>query len=132
MSETVPAWTNEQMPAIFPPPEIPEGHFSRLCSGAWAPHPEEKLRELAWLMRDSREKRAKRRRTPAMPSGYVYLGQFIAHDLIRDRRSLRETSAEAEETINYRTPRLDLDHLFGKNGEDFPAFTKAMVASALD
>ncbi len=104
----------------LPPPEIPEGHYSRLCPGEWAPHPEEKLRELAWMMRDSKQKRAARKRTLTMPSGYLYFGQFIDHDLTRDTRSLAETSAIAEETVNHRTPRLDLDHLFGRNADDFP------------
>lgn len=106
--------------ATLSPPEIPEGHYSRLCPGDWAPHPEEKLKELAWLMRDSRAKRAARKRSLVMPSGYVYFGQFIDHDLTRDNRSLAETSADAEQTVNHRTPRLDLDHLFGRNADDFP------------
>lgn len=104
----------------LPPPEIPEGHYSRLCPREWAPHPEEKLKDLAELMRDSKAKRAARKRTLAMPSGYVYLGQFIDHDLTRDNRSIEEAGADAEQTINHRTPRLDLDHLFGKNAADFP------------
>ncbi len=106
--------------ANLPPPEIPEGHYSRLCPGEWAPHPEEKLKELAWMMRDSKPKRAARKRTLAMPSGYVYFGQFIDHDLTRDTRTLAETRVEAEQTVNHRTPRLDLDHLFGRNADDFP------------
>ncbi len=108
------------MTAALPPPEIPEGHFSRLCPGDWAPHPEDKLTELAWLMRDSHAKRAARTRTMTLPSGYVYFGQFVAHDLIRDQRLLRETDGEVEQVINYRTPRFDFDHLFGRSGEDFP------------
>ncbi len=103
----------------LPAPEIPEGHYSRLCPGEWAPHPEDKLTELAWMMRDSKSKRAARKRTLAMPSGYLYFGQFIDHDLTRDHRSLAEARADAEQTINYRTPRLDLDHLFGRNADDF-------------
>ncbi len=69
----------------------PKGHYSRLCPGEWAPHPEEKLGELAWIMRDSKGKCAARKRTLAMPSGYIYLGQFIGHDLTRDTRSLAES-----------------------------------------
>ncbi|HEY3662465.1 MAG TPA: peroxidase family protein [Chthoniobacterales bacterium] len=106
--------------ANLPAPEIPEGHYSRLCPGDWAAHPEDKLRELAFLMRDSKAKRAARKRTLAMPSGYVYLGQFIDHDLTRDNRSLAEAGPDAERTVNHRTPRLDLDHLFGRNADDFP------------
>ncbi len=71
------------------------------------------------MMRDSKRKRTARKRTPSMPSGYLYFGQFIDHDLTRDHRSLAAARGDAEQTINYRTPRLDLDHLFGKNADDF-------------
>jgi hypothetical protein len=104
----------------LPPPEIPEGHYSRLCPGEWPPHDEEKLKRLADMMQDNEDKRAARKRTLTMPSGYVYLGQFIDHDLTRDNRYLKDAIPDAEQTINYRTPRLDLDHLYGRASSEFP------------
>jgi hypothetical protein len=50
-----------------------------------------------------------------MPSGYVYLGQFIDHDLTREERKVAETTPDVKNTPNNRTPRLDLDHLYGKD-----------------
>jgi hypothetical protein len=101
--------------------EVPEAYYSRLCPGNWAPHDETKLTELALLMKDSPQRREVRERTSAMPSGYVYLGQFIDHDITRDGRFLLdEAGPDAEKTPNYRTPSLDLDTLYGKRGSVLP------------
>ena len=53
-----------------------------------------------------------------MPSGLVYLGQFIDHDLTRDLSSLEEATPNVEANGNRRTPKLDLDHLYGKDAKD--------------
>ena len=46
--------------------------------------------------------------------GYTYFGQFIAHDLTKDGSSIDEAwQREPEEIGNLRTPRLDLDSLYG-------------------
>jgi len=101
----------------MPAPETPEAYYSRLCPGNWAPHDEGKLTELAQRMKDSLPRRAARERTSAAPSGYVYLGQFIDHDITRDGRFiLDEADQHEDKTPNYRTPCLDLDTLYGKRG----------------
>lgn len=49
-------------------------------------------------------------------SGYVYLGQFINHDLSRDKTLPNEIGKlEPEETSNERTARLDLEPLYREN-----------------
>jgi hypothetical protein len=49
-----------------------------------------------------------------IPAAYTYFGQFITHDLTFDDTPFRSAGLqEPEETINYRTPRLDLDSLYG-------------------
>jgi hypothetical protein len=105
-------------------PEVPEAHYSRLCPGEWQEFDPDQLRDLAELMRDSPTKRAARKavraQTITVPSGYVYLGQFIDHDITRDVRTLAEAGPDAEQTINYRTPRLDLDLLYGKDPARVP------------
>ena len=78
-----------------PVPEVPKVVTSRLCphpSSHWAPHPEEKLATLAQMMRQE---------TPiaddkVMLSGYVYLGQFIDHDITRDVRLFDEAGPDVE------------------------------------
>ncbi|MEY2564755.1 MAG: hypothetical protein QOH88_2948 [Verrucomicrobiota bacterium] len=108
------------------PLEIPEAYYSRLCPGDWRPHDEAKLVELAQRMKDSEARRKKRRRLPAMPSGYVYFGQFIDHDITRDGRFLvGDANPHEDETPNYRTPALDLDTLYGKRGLPGPQDEKS-------
>jgi hypothetical protein len=69
-------------------------------------------------MKDSPEKRLARalplEGLTRMPSGYVYFGQFIDHDLTRDGHTLAQATPDVESTPNYRTPKLDLDHIYGK------------------
>ena len=45
-------------------------------------------------------------------AGYTSLGQFIDHDLTLDITALPDAQPEVEETPNFRTPFLDLDHLY--------------------
>jgi hypothetical protein len=52
---------------------------------------------------------------PGPPAAaYTYFGQFIMHDLTFDDTPFRSAGVqEPEETVNYRTPRLDLDSVYG-------------------
>ncbi|MEO7166436.1 MAG: peroxidase family protein [Spartobacteria bacterium] len=52
-------------------------------------------------------------RDQVVRSGFVYLGQFIAHDISRELGPLAEAGPETERTWNYRSPRLDLEVLYG-------------------
>jgi hypothetical protein len=97
-----------------PVPEVPEGHYSRLCPhphANWAPHSEEQLAILAQMMRQEKTIADEH----VMRSGYVYLGQFIDHDITRDVRLLDEAGPDTKQTLNYRTSSLDLDLLYGKD-----------------
>jgi hypothetical protein len=47
-----------------------------------------------------------------IPAGFVILGQFLAHDITADR-SLLARHAVAGELTNSRTPRLDLECVYG-------------------
>lgn len=46
-------------------------------------------------------------------SGYTYFGQFIDHDLTFDVDSSTSKEQDATVLINYRTPNLDLDSIYG-------------------
>ncbi|HVF72869.1 MAG TPA: heme peroxidase family protein [Chthoniobacterales bacterium] len=46
-------------------------------------------------------------------AGYTYLGQFIDHDLTFDVTPLARAHQCAESVVNHRSPRLDLDQLYG-------------------
>jgi Animal haem peroxidase len=59
----------------------------------------------------------------AIPAAYTYLGQFVDHDLTFDPIShLREalTPAQFQALVDFRTPRFDLDSLYGRGPDDQP------------
>jgi hypothetical protein len=66
--------------------------------------------QLAELMRARRNTSTG---TPYIPAGYTYLGQFIDHDITFDASSHRTLTTLPEQLENFRTPRLDLDSLYG-------------------
>lgn len=55
-----------------------------------------------------------------LPSGYTYFGQFIDHDLTLDAISLSMKQEDLSAAINFRTPALDLDCLYGRGPDDQP------------
>lgn len=60
-----------------------------------------------------------------LPAGLTYFGQFMDHDLTLDLTPLDYAHAFAEQTPNYRTPFLDLDHVYA-GGPDFAPFLYEM------
>jgi hypothetical protein len=48
-----------------------------------------------------------------IPAGFTYLGQFIDHDITFDPTPFGARSRRPRRTVNHRTPRLDLDSLYG-------------------
>ncbi len=57
---------------------------------------------------------------PAIPSGYTYFGQFIDHDITFDPSSSLQRMDDPEGLVNFRTPRFDLDSLYGSGPGDEP------------
>jgi hypothetical protein len=55
-----------------------------------------------------------------IPAGYTYLGQFIDHDITFDPASSLQRQNDPESLIDYRTPRLDLDNIYGRGPADQP------------
>lgn len=56
----------------------------------------------------------------AIPAGYTYFGQFIDHDLTLDLTSLGTRQVDPNGLKNFRTPRLDLDCVYGAGPGDQP------------
>jgi hypothetical protein len=50
---------------------------------------------------------------PKIPAGFTFLGQFIDHDLTFDPTSSLERQNDPEAVENFRTPSLELDHVYG-------------------
>lgn len=65
-----------------------------------------------------------------MPAGYTYLGQFVDHDLTFDTTSTLAPE-EGRDPTNLRTPRFDLDCLYGGGPQDQPYMYDADGATLL-
>jgi len=57
---------------------------------------------------------------PDLPAGYTYLGQFVDHDLTFDPVSSLERQNDPDALTDFRTPRFDLDSLYGRGPTDSP------------
>ena len=53
-------------------------------------------------------------------AGYTYLGQFIDHDLTFDPASSLERKNDPDALVDFRTPRFDLDSVYGRGPDDQP------------
>jgi Animal haem peroxidase len=61
--------------------------------------------------------------TPAdrgISAGFTYLGQFIDHDLTFDPASSLQRQDDPEALVDFRTPRFDLDSVYGRGPNDQP------------
>ena len=54
------------------------------------------------------------------PSAFVYLGQFLDHDLTRDETRLEHASGDPEQTPNLHSARLNLESVYGGGPEKSP------------
>ena len=57
---------------------------------------------------------------PNIPAGYTYLGQFIDHDLTFDPVSFLQAKNDPDGLTDFRTPRFDLDCVYGRGPDDTP------------
>lgn len=57
---------------------------------------------------------------PRIPAGYTYLGQFLDHDITFDPASSLTKRNDPDSLHNFRTPRLDLDSVYGRGPDDQP------------
>ncbi len=93
-----------------------QSHYTRMFPNLARPpstpnsRAEQGLIALGQMMLDNPKDRPKE--TPF--AGYTYFGQFIDHDLTFDVTPLRLAGqVSVDETPNFRSPRLDLDQLYG-------------------
>lgn len=54
------------------------------------------------------------------PAGYVYLGQFIDHDMTLDTTPLAEQKLDVKGITNFNTPKFDLSSVYGKGPAGSP------------
>jgi hypothetical protein len=86
--------------------------FRRLRS--MPPLSERELKALARKMRGGTTD------NPAIPAGYTYLGQFVDHDITFDPQSRLERENDPDALVDFRTPRFDLDSVYGSGPDDEP------------
>ena len=55
-----------------------------------------------------------------IPAGYTYFGQFIDHDITFDPASDLMRRTDPSGLLNHRTPRMDLDNVYGRGPSDSP------------
>src|SRR5256886_125085 len=104
-----------------------EGRFGRMFRTLpGAQFDEQMLRKLADAMsaqpedKPTPETEADDEENTAISAGYTYLGQFIDHDLTFDPASSLERQNDPDGLVDYRTPRFDLDSVYGRGPDDQP------------
>src|SRR5215217_788095 len=59
---------------------------------------------------------------PRLFAGFTFIGQFIDHDITLDTTPLDLQQADPDATVNFRTPRYDLDSVYGRGPANEPQF----------
>jgi hypothetical protein len=94
------------------------GRFGRMFPTlpARSPDPDVLVAMAKHMLRRSGEDR----HTGTILSGYTYLGQFIDHDITFDPTSNIQRRNDPLALLNFRTPRFDLDSVYGGGRADQP------------
>ena len=96
-----------------------QGRFGRMFRRLPVFSPDEKqLKALAAEMVD--RGRTTSADNPAIPAGYTYFGQFVDHDITFDTSSNLERLNDPDGLRNFRTPRFDLDSVYGRGPKGSP------------
>jgi hypothetical protein len=122
-------WWEQQKRKSFE--ELAPGRFTQLLPGLETAHSDgHDLQHLADLMTSHQEEPTPTPEDKPDPeedseitAAYTYLGQFVDHDLTFDpTSSLREflDEKQIEALADFRTPRFDLDNLYGRGPDDQP------------
>jgi Animal haem peroxidase len=57
---------------------------------------------------------------PNLFAGFTFIGQFLDHDITLDTTPLDQQAADPDATVNFRTPRYDLDSVYGLGPANSP------------
>jgi hypothetical protein len=114
----------------LPLTDLMEGRFTRLFPDlAGATFAQADLEALAEAMTASQEDQptpeneVDPEENPGIVSAYTYLGQFVDHDLTFDPTSQLRASLTKDQLrrlVEFRTPRFDLDNVYGRGPDDQP------------
>lgn len=67
---------------------------------------------------------------PTIPAGYTYFGQFVDHDITFDPTPLGAKNVDVEALVDFRTPALDLDSVYGSGPDTQPTLYAPSSLSA--
>lgn len=98
-----------------------EGRFGRLFRQL-KPAPELSDKELGKLAESMREPKgsAGKLDNPKIPAAYTYFGQFVDHDITFDPVSDLQRKNDPDALVDFRSPRFDLDCVYGGGPADQP------------
>ena len=105
-------------------PEGHEGRFGRMFTHVQAPaadFSDDDLWKLADAMKgDDKVQDQADPEESDIPAAYTYLGQFIDHDITFDPSAFSQQESDPDGIIDFRTPRFDLDNVYGRGPSDQP------------
>lgn len=104
--------------AYLPVSQLFEGKFGRMFRLPPYVPTKERVAEIAAVMTEGNTGGDPTQNNPTIPAGYTYLGQFIDHDLTFDPASSLARQNDPDALTNFRSPRLDLDCLYGRGPTD--------------
>jgi hypothetical protein len=105
----------------LPPAAWPKSALMKLGLAMTAePERGEKDPKLPAAAKETRERIQDDEENTGIPAGYTYLGQFIDHDITFDPASSLQQLNDPDGLVDFRTPRLDLDSLYGRGPSDQP------------
>jgi hypothetical protein len=112
---------------FFPKSTLFEGRFGRMFRTLPAAQFDEAdLKKLAAAMvaeaeeEETPETEVDAEENQGIDAGYTYLGQFIDHDLTFDPASSLQKQNDPDALVDFRTPRFDLDCVYGRGPDDQP------------
>ena len=94
----------------------PGGRFGRLAKLEPCPTGEGEIKALVALLKKNEGVNL----SETIPAGMTYLGQFIDHDITFDPTPFAAAQRDPDALVNFRTPRLDLDSVYGLGPEIQP------------
>lgn len=97
-----------------------EGRFGRMFRLPPFVPSDRRIAEIAALMTENVQGPTPELDNPDIPAGYTYLGQFIDHDLTFDTASSLDRANDPDALTNFRSPRFDLDSVYGRGPVDDP------------
>jgi hypothetical protein len=105
--------------AYVPGSRLFEGRFGRMFRLQPFIPSDARIAEIAGLMGDPAGP-SPELDNPSIPAGYTYFGQFVDHDLTFDTASSLDRQNDPDALTNFRSPRFDLDCIYGRGPVDDP------------